>query len=58
MQVLIRWTVQKGVCVIPGTSVLWQMFENRAAALEAPELSDSDLDLIDALDINHPHYFE
>jgi 2,5-diketo-D-gluconate reductase A len=56
VEVVLRWTLQKGVAVIPRTATPTHMAENLAVA-SAPPLSDADVAAVDALNRAWPYYW-
>ena len=57
--VVIMWTLQHGVAVIPRTATLSKMEENArsAAAAVAAPLDAADMAALDALNQAHPYYW-
>ena len=54
-QVLLKWSVQKGVVTIPRSSSPERNFENATSWTDGVSLKQDDMDLLDKLNDNH-HY--
>lgn len=55
--VVMRWTLQRGVSVIPRTASPEKIAENLREALSGAPLDDNDLAALDALNAGHPYYW-
>jgi len=55
--VVLRWTLQHGVVVVPRTSTPSHIAENLEAACASFQLSTDDVGIIDALNEAHPYYW-
>lgn len=55
--VVLRWTLQNGVGVLPRSANRAHIEENLAAADPTHKLSEEDMALIETLDQNHPYYW-
>jgi len=56
MQVILRWTAQKGVVTIPKSARPKYQAENMES-LSGPDLSPADVAAIDAINEDHPYYW-
>ena len=54
--IVLRWTLQKGIAVIPRTSKPEKMAEN-VRVLSSSPLSDAEMVALDALNEDHPYYW-
>jgi len=56
--VVLRWTLQRGVSVVPRTASAAKMAENLRTCTDGKDLSAEDLGTLDALNQAHPYYWE
>jgi D-xylose reductase len=57
LAVVLQWTLQHGVVVIPRTANVQHMAENAAVATAGAQLSAEDMAALDALNEAHPYYW-
>ena len=58
MQIVIRWTLQKGISVVPRSTSKDHIKENSPASLLSWELSNEDMTLLDGLNEDYPYYWD
>jgi len=58
MQVVLRWTLQKDIYVIPRSTSEKHIIENSPASLLSWELSNEEMTLLDGLNEDYPYYWD
>jgi len=58
MQIVLRWTLQKGCCIIPRSTSEKHIIENAPASLLSWKLSSEDMMLLDELNEDYPYYWD
>merc|ERR1712113_584277 len=58
IQVFLKWTLQNGVTIISRSHSEEHLKSNLEAIDESWQLSDEDMAALDALDENHPYYWD
>ena len=58
MQIVLRWTLQKGIAVVARSRSMDHIIENAPASLLSWELSNKDMTLLDGLNEDYPYYWD